>query len=100
VRSARIPKLAAQSFRKEKYSTRPSSKNDWYSARDERLKLDNYQCSEIDCNSTKNLQVHHKIPVSRGGSHALSNLITLCSHCHAKQHSHITNVNFLKRIKK
>lgn len=30
--------------------------------------------------------VHHKIPVSRGGSHRLENLVYLCVNCHSRAH--------------
>lgn len=33
--------------------------------------------------------IHHIVPISKGGSHALSNLILLCGECHAKQHNHM-----------
>lgn len=35
------------------------------------------------------LHVHHKLPISRGGSNDLSNLITLCQNCHEDQHPHL-----------
>ncbi len=34
------------------------------------------------CNQTRFLDIHHRIPVSRGGQNALENLITLCSTHH------------------
>jgi 5-methylcytosine-specific restriction endonuclease McrA len=81
-----VSKIAAKSFRKEKYSNKPSSDNDWFEARKKRLKIDNYSCTK--CNSQDRVQVHHIISVSRGGSHAMNNLITLCGPCHQKQHRH------------
>lgn len=38
------------------------------------------------CGSTINLQYHHLIPRSLGGSDDETNLITLCGECHAKAH--------------
>ena len=32
-------------------------------------------------------QVHHKVPLSEGGTHAESNLQSLCAACHAKTHA-------------
>lgn len=32
-------------------------------------------------------EVHHKIPLSEGGTHDRSNLISLCSSCHRKIHA-------------
>jgi len=37
------------------------------------------------------LNVHHVVPVSRGGSHARENLCVLCSQCHAAAHPEKTN---------
>ncbi|MDE1905119.1 MAG: HNH endonuclease [Rhodospirillales bacterium] len=82
----KIAKISARSFRKEKYSTKPSSNLDWYTARAKRLKLDNFACQK--CGSQDKIEVHHIISVSRGGNHSLSNLITLCHKHHDKQHRH------------
>jgi 5-methylcytosine-specific restriction endonuclease McrA len=38
------------------------------------------------CRSTNSLQVHHLIPVSRGGLTINSNLMTLCIKCHERKH--------------
>jgi 5-methylcytosine-specific restriction enzyme A len=35
---------------------------------------------------TTQLTVHHVLPYSEGGSHDLSNLLALCSSCHALAH--------------
>nr|WP_330399070.1 HNH endonuclease signature motif containing protein [Lachnoclostridium sp. An76] len=32
-------------------------------------------------------EIHHKLPVSQGGTHERSNLIALCRSCHAKIHA-------------
>ena len=29
-------------------------------------------------------EVHHKLPLSRGGTHAQSNLMALCKPCHSR----------------
>ncbi len=42
-------------------------------------------CSQ--CGSYKNLHVHHKIPLGRGGSNNIENLILLCENCHKKAHN-------------
>ncbi len=42
------------------------------------------QCAA--CGATDNLQYHHLIPRSLGGSDEETNLITLCGACHAKAH--------------
>ncbi len=41
-----------------------------------------------DCGNEGPLQIHHKIPVSKGGLNNLSNLKLLCYNCHQKYHHH------------
>jgi 5-methylcytosine-specific restriction endonuclease McrA len=36
----------------------------------------------------KSSEVHHIIPLSRGGTSTMSNLIDLCTSCHDKRHTH------------
>jgi hypothetical protein len=45
---------------------------------------DNHRCRV--CNATDNLQVHHLVYRTNGGSDKLSNLMTLCGDCHDKHH--------------
>ncbi len=40
------------------------------------------------CQNSRWTQIHHIIPVSRGGTNALSNLTTLCSSHHRQMHQH------------
>lgn len=54
------------------------------------LERDHRTCCECDWPNgvkrmVRELHVHHKEPLSRGGSNALSNLVTLCDICHRKQ---------------
>jgi len=63
---------------------RPSN---WSTIRRKRLRQDDYTCQE--CGNTRDdadLEVHHRTPVSEGGSHELENLITLCRDCHLDAH--------------
>ncbi len=32
-------------------------------------------------------EVHHKVPLSEGGTHEVSNLVSLCKECHARIHA-------------
>ncbi len=32
-------------------------------------------------------EVHHKKPLSEGGTHQMSNLVSLCKSCHAREHA-------------
>ncbi|QZY01180.1 HNH endonuclease (plasmid) [Halobaculum rubrum] len=66
--------------------------SNWKSVRQRILQRDEYQCQNQGCDtqggphSTAKLQVHHKTPLSEGGSHRTSNLITLCQTCHSDHH--------------
>lgn len=54
--------------------------------REKVLWRDGYKCQHPRCKSTSNLQAHHIIFRSRGGSHTPSNGITLCQKCHQQLH--------------
>lgn len=64
--------------------------DDWYSRRKKVYKRDNYTCQ--NCGERggpygdTELHAHHIIPKSKGGSHDLDNLETLCKYCHDKVH--------------
>lgn len=61
-------------------------------------------CSQ--CGSCRNLHVHHRISLARGGSNRLDNLVLLCEMCHKKIHNTDTfsgngfNPAFGERVKK
>lgn len=59
----------------------------WRELSEEVKKRDNYCC--VICQSTKKLEVHHILALSRGGTNAKRNLITLCEKCHKKRHRHL-----------
>lgn len=44
------------------------------------------------------LHVHHKIPLSQGGTNDSNNLITLCIDCHKDQHPHMQKKTY--KVKK
>ena len=52
------------------------------------LDRDGHRCRAAACGATRFLEVHHRIPRSRGGSNRPDNLITLCSACHQATHDH------------
>lgn len=52
--------------------------------REAALKRDGYRCSA--CGSTRQLHVHHVVPISQGGPDSLGNLLTLCQKCHQRAH--------------
>jgi len=59
--------------------------SNWDEIRKKVLKRDGYRCKECGTGNKK-FHVHHKIPISEGGSHNLENLITLCEYCHNSKH--------------
>jgi hypothetical protein len=54
----------------------PGYPPDWNERRELAKNRDGKKCWK--CNSSFQLQVHHKISLSKGGSNSLDNLITLC----------------------
>jgi DNA-directed RNA polymerase subunit RPC12/RpoP len=63
--------------------------NNWNQLRVKVLDRDDYNCTKCGVDGKKRiLHVHHKVPISDGGSHSLSNLTTLCRPCHEDVHGH------------
>jgi len=60
--------------------------DDWADRRKRVLTRDNWQCTKCNNNKRK-LHVHHIQPISKGGTHELTNLTTLCSECHGQVHN-------------
>ena len=55
----------------------------WRNVRQRALARDGFRCRA--CGSGEGLEVHHVVPMSKGGSRfALSNLMTLCGTCHRR----------------
>lgn len=40
------------------------------------------KCSNPDCTSSSNLEVHHIVPLFQGGSDDITNCVVLCGDCH------------------
>lgn len=84
-----LKRLEAEKARKrtaifDKWATYPP---DMEYRRELAKERDNYSCTKCRYpegfkRRSRQLHVHHKIPVSRGGTHELENLITLCHICH------------------
>ena len=62
---------------------------DWEVLKDQVLQRDNYECQENDGYCNGSLQVHHIVPLSKGGTNKVTNLITLCKHHHSLKHDHM-----------
>ncbi len=54
--------------------------------RREVLARDRHRCQAPGCEHTRFLEIHHRIPRSRGGTNRPENLITLCRACHRLWH--------------
>jgi hypothetical protein len=64
--------------------------DDWDELRREVYQRDNYTCGNCSASDIE-LHAHHIVPLSRGGTNALSNLTTLCVDCHELLHPHMRN---------
>jgi hypothetical protein len=64
--------------------------DDWNSRRRRVYQRDDYTCQNCGAKGGQKgdaeLHAHHIVPKSKGGSHNLNNLKTLCSHCHDTIH--------------
>lgn len=64
---------------------------DWEDFREHALRRDSYRCR--NCGSVVDLNVHHIVPLSQGGTNHLDNLVTLCLRCHSGVHPHMRHEN-------
>jgi hypothetical protein len=53
------------------------------------LTRDNYECNEKNASCSGPLQIHHILPLSKGGTNKENNLITLCMYHHCLKHEHM-----------
>jgi len=67
----------------KKYQISEYEGNNW---RQKVLWRDKYTCQRPGCNSNLNLQAHHIIPISKGGTNIVKNGLTLCAYCHKRLH--------------
>ena len=58
----------------------------WDNLREQVLSRDCYECQESNGSCKGPLQIHHILPLSKGGSNELGNLITLCLYHHCLKH--------------
>ena len=77
----KIAQLRRQ-FKMEGYSTRKLRLTD--DAKKLFIEMRGSNCEE--CSSETDLTVHHKTPLSHGGTNKASNLEVLCLNCHRKYH--------------
>lgn len=85
--------------------THESYPPDWKDRREKVLSRDGYECSVCGYpngfkRKSRDLHVHHIIPLYKGGTNSLNNLTTLCHVCHRnvdKKHSRIRKNKKRKR---
>lgn len=70
----------------------PEYPSNWDEIRAEVLERDSQSCRE--CGRTNLLHIHHLVPLSKGGTNDIENLITLCGNCHQVEHPHIISTDF------
>lgn len=62
---------------------------DWEQLREIVLSRDDHECQEADGYCDGPLQIHHDLPLSRGGTNHPDNLVTLCLYHHSAKHPHM-----------
>lgn len=61
------------------------------STREKVLNRDSFTCQR--CGTAEDLEIHHIVPRSKGGTNTLHNLITLCQRCHEELHRGVWELN-------
>lgn len=93
-RPARKNSHGIGSIRRETYNSDRgfSTKSGWWEIRNKVFIRDQKRCRAVIggrvCGAP-GTEVHHLIPLSRGGTNSMSNLLTLCQGCHDKRHRHL-----------
>lgn len=62
--------------------------DDWQIVRQIVLKRDKFKCCNCQADD-ETLDVHHVVPIGRGGSNRLTNLKVVCRSCHELIHPHM-----------
>jgi len=72
------------------YSTKDgySQNNSWWDLVKQVRKRSGGYCESKGCYNAAS-EPHHIVPLSKGGTNTLSNLIDLCPTCHDKRHNHL-----------
>ncbi len=69
-----------------------TDKNGWWQVRAEVWKRDGGKCRAINngkvCGAPAK-EVHHIVPLSKGGTNTKANLLCLCETCHNRRHNHL-----------
>ncbi len=80
-------------IRRDGYSTVHgfSVKNEWWAISAEVRKRSKGLCEDTIHRGAKvrGVEVHHIVPLSKGGRTTMTNLLHLCLDCHNRRHSHL-----------
>lgn len=68
------------------YDVPDSRASDWGKRRELVIERDGFECQNCGRGSNSEFEVHHIVPLSKGGSNKISNLTTLCQGCHDSIH--------------
>jgi len=49
------------------------------------LELQDYKCNNCDCDITQGKHLDHHIPLSKGGTHSINNVVWLCPTCNMRK---------------
>jgi len=90
----KIEKVEPKKKPKRKPTLRALKIKEFKKIREEILKRDNYKC--VECGSDYDVEVHHRIELSKDGTNSPDNLITLCHICHLKKHKGEKVYNLMK----
>ena len=81
------------SIRRETYSYKDGmvQNNSWWETRAAIIKRDGGLCVYHKRRGflIKATEVHHIVPLSKGGTNAPANLVSVCEECHAARHHHM-----------
>lgn len=81
-----LAKKYGRHLRRETYSN--GIKNDWWTISAQVRKRDNNRCFYCGAEAQ---EVHHLIPLSKGGTTTMTNLVCVCKACHNRMHAHMKN---------
>jgi len=87
-----------RSIRRDTYNSNSgfSQKNGWWEINALVVKRSGGQCEAYlggrRCNN-RGKEVHHIVPLSRGGRTTMTNLIHICAACHDARHNHLYKQN-------
>ena len=89
-RTGRTNSYGIRRIQRATYSTQngANTKAGWWELSAAVRKRSGNVCEIPQCKN-KAVDVHHIVPLSKGGTNSMANLIHLCEACHTKRHNHL-----------